>query len=65
MFVGFMNSYKRLEKICGEMFDVDRGVSAYIDEMNNNPDGSYTISGWDDDLKNLKHYLILKKKLML
>ena len=61
--MGFMNSYKRLEKICGEMFDVDRGVSAYIDEMNNNPDGSYMISGWDDDLKNLKHYRWLRNQI--
>ena len=49
--MGFIDSYKHLEKICGEILDDERKVSAYIDEMLNTPGGSYIVTGWDDDLK--------------
>ena len=54
--MGFIEAYKRLEKLCGEILNDDRRISAYIDEMVNAPRGSYLVSGWDDDLKKLKHY---------
>ena len=53
--MGFIESYKHLEKLCGEIFNDDRRISAYIDEMINTPRGSYLVRGWDDDLKKLKH----------
>ena len=31
--MSFMESYKRLDKICKEMYEVDKGVTAYIDDM--------------------------------
>lgn len=31
--MSFMNSYKHLEKLCGEIMRDERRVSAYIDEM--------------------------------
>ena len=46
----FMTSYKQLEKLCGEIFEDDRKISAYIDEMVNTPRGSFYVSGWNDDL---------------
>ena len=52
----FMNSYKHLEKICGEIFNDKRCVSAYIDEMIKNPNGSFYVEGWNSDLKQLKHW---------
>ena len=51
--MGFIDSYKHLEKLCGEVFNDDRRVSAYIDEMANAPRGAYLINGWEDDLKKL------------
>lgn len=54
--MGFIESYKHLEKLCGEVLNDDRRISAYIDEMINTPRGSYLVRGWDDDLKQLKHY---------
>ena len=54
--MSFMDSYKRLERLCGDVMGDDRRVSAYIDEMVRLADGSRRISGWDSDLKQLKHY---------
>lgn len=31
--MSFIESYKHLDKICGEMFETQYGVSAYIEEM--------------------------------
>ena len=62
--MGFIEAYKRLEKLCGEALDDERCVSAYIDEMLNTSRGSYLVSGWDDDLKNLKHYRWVRNKIV-
>lgn len=51
-----MNSYKHLEKLCGEIMRDERRVSAYIDEMTCHPFGSSLVAGWNNDLKKLKHY---------
>jgi hypothetical protein len=61
--MGFMDSYKRLEKLCGEILNEDRPIKAYIEEMNNTPRGAYLVSGWDSDLKRLQHYLRVRNKI--
>lgn len=61
--MGFTESYKHLEKLCGELLDSDRGVSAYIDAMIKTPRGSYRVPGWDDDLKRLKHYRWVRNQI--
>ena len=50
--MSFIESYKHLDKICGEMFETQYGVSAYIEEMLNNPHGSFLVRGWENDLNN-------------
>ena len=62
--MGFIDSYKHLEKLCDEICHDDRRVSAYIDEMLNTPRGSYLINGWDDDLKHLKRYRWIRNKIV-
>ncbi len=61
--MGFIESYKHLEKICGEIMDDERRLSAYIDEMLKKPDGSFYVRGWDDDLKRLKHYRWIRNQI--
>lgn len=61
--MGFIESYKCLEKLCGEVLNDNRCISAYIDEMTNNPGGSYLVDGWDNDLKQLKHYRWVRNKI--
>ena len=41
--MGFIEPYKHLEKLCGEVLNDDRRISAYIDEMKNTPRGSYLV----------------------
>lgn len=61
--MGFIDSYKRLEKLCSEVCGVNRGVTAYIDEMINNAFASYSVKGWDDDLRQLKHYRWVRNQI--
>lgn len=61
--MGFIESYKHLEKICGEVLNDDRRISAYIDEMMNTPRGSYFVRGWENDLKQLKHYRWIRNQI--
>lgn len=43
--MSFMNSYKHLEKLCGEIMRDERRVSAYIDEMTCTPFGPPLLQG--------------------
>lgn len=61
--MGFIEAYKRLEKLCGDALGDSRCMSAYIDEMKNTPRGSYLVRGWDDDLKRLKHYRWVRNQI--
>ena len=61
--MGFIDSYKHLEKLCGEILNDDRRLSAYIDEMINTPNGNHYVRNWDDDLKTLKHYRWVRNQI--
>lgn len=61
--MSFMDSYKHLEKICGEIYNEPKGVTAYIDEMVSISDGKFYVSGWEDDLKNLKYYRFIRNRI--
>lgn len=51
--MSFISSYKHLEKLCGEVFNDNRRISAYIDEMQSTPNGAFYVHSWDEDLKML------------
>ena len=59
--MGFIESYKHLEKLCGEVLNDDRRISAYIDEMINTPRGSYLVRGWDDDLSSPNVHILSRR----
>ena len=61
--MGFIESYKRLERLCGDLLNDDRRISAYIDEMISLPRGAYLVRGWDDDLKRLTHYRWVRNQI--
>lgn len=53
----FFESYKRLAKICGEMFHEPQtgGVTAYINEMERTAKNGWVfVEGWNKDLSTLK-----------
>ena len=62
--MNFISSYKTLEKLCSDIYGDNHGISTFIDEMQNNPRGSYLIRGWDDDLKQLKHYRWVRNQIV-
>lgn len=43
--MGFIDSYKLLDKLCGGMLRTQHDVSAYIVEMESMPKGSYLVQG--------------------
>ena len=61
--MGFIDSYKHLEKLCGEVMNDDRRISAYIDEMLSIPRGPYYVKTWNEDLKKLKHYRWIRNQI--
>lgn len=61
--MSFMESYKRLERLCGDRISEEKPVQAYIDEMYNTPRGWDLIRDWDDDLKHLKRCKKLRNSI--
>ncbi len=61
--MGFMDSYKRLEKLCGDILGDERKVSAYIDEMTAATDGECLVPGWSSDLRQLKHFRWVRNRI--
>ena len=59
--MSFMSAYKHLDMICRDMNG--RGVSGYIDDMEANQRGSYTVQGWDSDYRQLKHYRWVRNQI--
>lgn len=51
----FFESYKHLDKLCGEIFCCQNGVSEYISQMEKTPYGRNKVASWDNDYKTLKH----------
>lgn len=50
----FFEEYKRLDKLCGEIYYVSCGITSYIDNMKNEAwYGNQYILNWEKDLKNL------------
>jgi len=50
----FLEEYKKLDKLCREMYSSEKGVTAYIDDMKSILSyESRNIPNWDVDLKKL------------
>lgn len=55
--MNFINSYKRLEQLCNDMFNDKHGISIYIDKLSK-------IDNKNIDLKKLKHCRYLRNKIV-
>ena len=52
----FFEAYKRLDKLCSEMYSCQNGVSEYIAQMDRlTYKGQYRVFSWNNDYKMLKH----------
>ena len=52
----FMEAYKHLDKICGEIFNNEKGVTTYIYELERQRSGSFYVGSWDVTYQKLKKY---------
>ena len=65
--MGFINSYKRLEKLCNEIYDSNHGISAYIDDMARLTSASFYVFNWNAPAPvtslGLKHYRWIRNQI--
>lgn len=64
--MGFMYSYKGLDKLCREILgcsDNESGITAYINEMYAVANGKALVKDWEYDLKQLKHYRWIRNQI--
>lgn len=61
--MGFMEAYKRLERLCADLLGDEKSILAYIDEMQKTPRGRYLVSGWNKDMENLNRYRRIRNRI--
>lgn len=59
----FMEEYKCLDKLIIEAYNTEKGVSTYIEEMENHPEGCLSVSNWDFDLEQLKRLRHIRNRI--
>lgn len=64
MTVGFMSSYKRLDRLCRDLYPEARnGISGYIEDMQRHPANAHRVPGWREDCDRLKHYRWIRNQI--
>lgn len=62
--VAFLETYKRLDKLCQELYDAEKGVTSYIDDLKQQSAiGRRRIPGWDHDRNQLIALRHLRNRL--
>lgn len=61
----FLEEYKRLDKLCSEIYQTRNGISTYIEDMTNvSYVQSRRISQWNEDLQHLRALRSLRNRLV-
>ena len=60
----FLDTYKKLDELCRQLFSSEKGVSQYIDEMSNEGYGKWRVAGWESDYKRLKNIRWIRNRLV-
>lgn len=58
----FLQTYKRLDNLCRQTNGI--GVTGYLEDMEQNPDGANLVPRWAEDYKQLKHYRYLRNQIV-
>lgn len=61
--MSFMQSYKRLDNLCKDLFRSSQGVTSYIEAMEKCRRGAKVISRWQTDYLQLKHYRYIRNRI--
>lgn len=59
--MGFMQSYKRLDNLCKDMNQV--GITGYIAEMQQIPNGDRYVPHWQSDYQKLHYYRHIRNQI--
>lgn len=62
--IELLEEYKYVDAICRDMLGAEKGVSAYIDQLNETPmTVRYWIAEWNDEYRQLKHIRWLRNQI--
>ena len=63
----FFDEFKQLDQLCRDIYgrtsDNKLGVTLYLDDMDQHPDGRYKVVGWKEDYRRLKQVRHLRNEL--
>ena len=60
----FFEEFKHLDKLCGEIYKTQYGITHYIDDMKSKPFKNYRgIPDWDSDLRQLIRLRHIRNKM--
>ncbi len=59
--MAFMSAYKHLDNLCKDING--KGITGYIEDMEQNSAASFQVPGWQDDYKQLKHYRWVRNQI--
>lgn len=63
--IEFLDEYKYVDKICREMLGTEKGVTAYIEQLDETPvTVRYWITEWNDEYRQLKHIRWLRNQIV-
>lgn len=60
----FLEEYKSLDELCKQILSSDRGISTYIDEMDQESQGYINVDCWEKDYKRLKKMRWIRNQLV-
>lgn len=62
--IEFLEEYKYVDAICRDMLGAEKGVTAYIEQLDETPGTvRYWITEWNDEYKQLKHIRWLRNQI--
>lgn len=62
--IELLEEYKYVDSICRDILSAEKGVTAYIEQMEATPPAIWCkIAGWDDDYRKLKHIRWLRNQI--
>lgn len=59
----FFEEYKSLDNLCKDILESEKGVSEYIERMENEERGKMIVADWERDYKKLKSMRYIRNKL--
>ena len=62
--IEYLEEYKYVDNICRDMLGVEKGVTAYIEQLDETPATvRYWITEWNDEYRQLKHIRWLRNQI--